>query len=222
MLVPLKKRADDAEQQASDARQKALELEEELRSTRRSLVTAEAALEAEQQRAAELMTILGEAAVSSEASAARAEQAHRFAAGRAENILHKVYNELNFVSRFEAWAEWAENEVRIRRVCKGIAARLLGNDLSTSLQQWADAAREEKRLRRAQTQCARRWLLLLLREYVGCWKAAVEEGKQSDLVKQAKNAAQLIKETQERLQRQLSEVIESKDVVIKRVEARCV
>ena len=49
------------------------------------------------------------------------------------------------MSRFEAWAEWAENEVRIRRVCKAIAARLLGNDMSTSLLKWADAAREEKR-----------------------------------------------------------------------------
>jgi len=60
------------------------------------------------------------------------------------------------VSRFDAWAEWAENEVRIRRVCKSLAARMMGNDMSLSLQQWADAAREARRLRRAQAQCARR------------------------------------------------------------------
>ena len=218
---PLERRVAGAESEAQKQRDEAERLEKALAKTRRELTDAEGMLHVAEDRAKELMAILGDAAADSEASAARAEQTQRFATGRAQNILKKIWLEMAILSRLSAWQEWAAHQARVRVVCKSLLVRMTGNTLAGAFSDWMDAAREQKRLRRAQEQCSRRWRNLLLRQLVAEWVGSVQEQKQSDIVTQAKNAAALIKESQARMKHEMEEAISHRDTVIRRMDSRC-
>ena len=219
--APLRERAQAAESEAATRKEHANALQKALSNAQRELVLTQGALQAEQDRAAQLMSILGDTAEHSEAAAARRQGSAEFVQERARQILHKVWLQLTLGQRLNSWAAWAQKEVRTRRVCHSLMTRLLGAACHSSWTSWLEATNESKRLRRAQQQCGRRWLHVKQRQVVRAWKARADEARQQDLVNQAKKASQMIKERQEEMHRHLEQQLAHKDKVLGRVEARC-
>ena len=88
--APLRERAQAAESEAATRKEHADALQKALSNAQRELVLTQGALQAEQDRAAQLMSILGDTAEHSEAAAARRQGSAEFVQDRARQILHKV------------------------------------------------------------------------------------------------------------------------------------